>query len=296
MSERDGLARDVPIIESLAAIAGRYDALLCDVWGVVHNGLEPFEPASRALTRFRETGGTVVLITNAPRPFGPVVQQLDRIGVPRTAYDAVVTSGDVTRALIVREGGGRIFHLGPRKDLGIYEGLEVARVEEAAATAVVCTGFLGDDSVGEDTETPDEYRDMLLRFKARGLAMICANPDIVVERGSELVYCAGALAAAYEKIGGRVLYAGKPHGPIYEEAIARVASLRGDPVAKARLLAIGDGLRTDMAGAEAYGLDALFIPSGVHVASGRELDQALIAELFRLTRFRPVAAIDELKW
>lgn len=279
------------IIHTVASLAERYDLWLCDIWGVVHNGLAAFPQAHGALAAFRRAGGTVVLITNAPRPSDRVAGQLDRLGVPRTAYDAIVSSGDVTRHLIAELNGGPIYHLGPERDLPVFEGLDHRLTDEAQAAAVVCTGLFDDTH-----ETPEDYRAQLERFATRRLPMICANPDLVVERGQEVVYCAGALAKAYEAIGGPVAYAGKPYAPIYEIAREVAETRRGKALDKTRILAIGDGLRTDMAGAAGWGVDALFIPSAIHVAQGRPLDPSLIEELFPADTPRPVAAIQRLRW
>ena len=245
-------------IDSLGEISADYDAVLCDVWGVLHNGMRAWTPAWRSLDALRKEGKAVVLITNAPRPKGPVTEQLTALGVPDIAYDDIVTSGDVTRALI-RENARRIFHIGPDRDMSLYDGLDVEMCEEREASTVVCTGFFDDDN-----ETPDDYAEMLQRLRARDLPMICANPDIVVERGEELVYCAGALARDFGLLGGRTLIAGKPHRPIYEEALRRVANVLGREPDPARVLAIGDGMLTDVKGAMDNGFPLVFISDGIH--------------------------------
>jgi len=245
-------------IASLAEISGGYDAIFCDVWGVLHNGVRSWSPAWKALVAAREAGRAVVLITNAPRPRDPVAEQLASLGVPDEAYDDIVTSGDVTRALI-RENARMIFHVGPDRDMSLYDGLDVELAEEREASAVVCTGLYDDE-----TETPADYAEMLQRLRARNLPFICANPDIVVERGDRLVYCAGALAKEFGLMGGRTLIAGKPHAPIYDEAMARAAAALGRDIERGRVLAIGDGLTTDVKGAMDYGLDLLFISDGIH--------------------------------
>jgi len=245
-------------LQSLDALTDRYDVLLCDVWGVLHNGVDSFAPASAALQRARQAGLTVVLITNAPRPFEGVAEQIRMLGVPDTAYDRIVTSGDVTRELI-RNAPRHVFHLGPERDETLYDGLDVELVEEREADVVVCTGFFDDE-----TETPEDYADMLERFRSRNLPFICANPDIVVERGDRLIWCAGALARDYGQRGGRTLIAGKPHRPIYEAAVAAAEAVRGAPVDRARVLAIGDGMLTDLKGADLFGIGALYISGGIH--------------------------------
>ncbi|MGO1162877.1 TIGR01459 family HAD-type hydrolase [Brucella pseudogrignonensis] len=246
--------------ERLDDLTDGYDAIFCDVWGVLHNGEVAFAAAVAALKRARAKGITVILVTNAPRPFGSVIAQMTLLGVPEDAYDRVVTSGDVTRDLIV-EGPRKIFHIGSERELAIYEGLDVELVEEFEAAGVVCTGLYDDE-----TETPENYAELLQRLRSRNLPLICANPDIMVERGPRLIWCAGALAREYSQLGGRTLIAGKPHRPIYEAASKAVEEIRGRPVDKSRILGIGDGVLTDVKGAADYGLDVLYISGGVHAA------------------------------
>ena len=259
-------------IESLQDIVSHYDVALCDVWGVLHNGIDAFAAASEALVKARAAGMTVVLITNSPRPSPGVIGQLKMIGVADGAFDRIVTSGDVTRELIAR-GPKKVFLLGPDRDHPILDGLDVERVGEGEAEAIVCTGFFDDE-----TETPEDYHDMLVAFEARKVPMICANPDLVVERGHRIIPCAGALAVYYNQLGGETRIAGKPHTPIYEAALAAVRDVRGD-VALDRVVAIGDGLPTDVRGALDYGLDLLYISGGIHAADyalhGRT-DEALL--------------------
>ncbi|ANG96728.1 TIGR01459 family HAD-type hydrolase [Brucella pseudogrignonensis] len=246
--------------ERLDDLTDGYDAIFCDVWGVLHNGEVAFAPAVEALKRARAKGITVILVTNAPRPFGSVIAQMTLLGVPEDAYDRVVTSGDVTRDLII-EGPRKVFHIGSERELAIYEGLDVELVEEFEASGVVCTGLYDDE-----TETPENYVELLQRLRSRNLPFICANPDIMVERGPRLIWCAGALARDYGQLGGRTLIAGKPHRPIYEAASKAVEEIRGAPVEKSRILGIGDGVLTDVKGAADYGLDVLYISGGVHAA------------------------------
>ena len=290
------------IVTGLRDLAGDYDLLLCDVWGVVHDGRHAFPAAAEALTRFRSGGGTVMLLTNAPRPQGPVIRQLDSLGVPRTAYDRIVTSGDATVALIRDRGAAPAFHIGPPRDVALMD--EVRRTGGSSpplvgieqASYVICTGLF-DDS----TETPDHYAQTLEAMRARGLDMICANPDVVVHVGSSLIYCGGAIAERYETMGGAVLYAGKPHRPIYDVALAEASVQRGAPVERSRVLAIGDGLRTDVAGAAGQGLDCLFVTTGIHreetlSPDTGQIDPAGLRDLLAGAGQHPAAAITHLAW
>jgi HAD superfamily hydrolase (TIGR01459 family) len=287
-----GEGRAIPIIEGMRELAETSDAWLVDVWGVMHNGAAAFEAAADACASFRRQGGYVVLLTNAPRPAPAVVAQISKLGVPREAYDGVLSSGDVTRGLVASWREKRIHHLGPDRDRAIFEGLGIDFATSIEADLVVCTGLLDDL-----TETPADYATTLGGFRQRNVAMLCANPDLMVERGDKKVYCAGALAAAYEALGGDVVYAGKPHLPIYEIAQTMVRDGLGRDVPKDRLLAIGDGLKTDMAGAAAAGLRSVFIASSLHVEGGQALTQELVGELFAdVPRPWPTAALDALKW
>jgi HAD superfamily hydrolase (TIGR01459 family) len=282
-------------IDSFAPLARDYDVLLCDVWGVVHNGIAAYAPACAALTRFRQAGGTVVLITNAPRPGASVARILDRLGAPRDAYDAITSSGDVTRGIVESRRGESVFHLGPERDKPIFAGLDIAFAPLEAADYVVCSGLF-DDTI----ETPESYRAMLAAMRARALFMVCANPDIVVERGDMLVYCAGALADAYVGLGGEALYCGKPHAPIYQSALAAAASARsGAAVPLSRVLAIGDSVRTDLKGAAAFGVDCLFVTSGIHAeeTGGRHTpDLDALNKIFAAAGVTPKAVMRGLQW
>jgi HAD superfamily hydrolase (TIGR01459 family) len=282
------------IVERFAPLAARYDVLLCDVWGVVHNGVTAFPEACDALARFRAAHGAVVLITNAPRAGATVSRIIDRLGVPRDAYDAIVSSGDVTRGIVETRPGQRIFHLGPQRDLSIFAGLDVTFAPAESADYVVCSGLFDDTK-----ETPEDYRDLLAKLQARSLFMVCANPDIVVERGDELVFCAGALADAYAALGGEVLYCGKPYAPIYQAALASAADLRGGQVPLPRVLAIGDSVRTDVKGARSFGLDCLFVLSALHAeeVGGREApDLAGLNATFAAAGATPNAVTRRLVW
>lgn len=282
----------IPVLPGMRELAATSDAWLVDVWGVMHNGAVAFDAAAEACIKFREAGGYVVLLTNAPRPGPAVVNQIARIGVPQAAYDAVLTSGDVTRGLVTEWRDKRIHHLGPDRDRGIFEGIDIQYATSIEADIVVVTGFIDDE-----TETPDDYAITLKSWRRRNIAMLCANPDIKVERGERIVYCAGALAEAYERLGGDVVYAGKPHLPIYELAVHMIRDGLAEPVGKDRILAIGDGLKTDIAGAAAAGLRSVYIASGLHVERGQQLSAEVVGDLFKDAPFeRPVAALQTLSW
>jgi HAD superfamily hydrolase (TIGR01459 family) len=247
-------------ITGLGEIASAYDLVLCDVWGVLHDGIVAFPPAAEALTRFRKQGGAVVLVSNAPRPGPGVVRQLDRLGVARSAFDGVMTSGDLTRMAVADRSGQPLHHIGPDRDRPIFEGLDAPLCALQDARYVVCSGFFDDER-----ETVANYDGRLDLMRERAMLMICANPDLVVERGHELLPCAGAIAASYEERGGEVFYAGKPHAPVYEAALALAARLSGKgPIAPGRVLAIGDAIRTDIAGAARFGIASLLVTRGIH--------------------------------
>jgi HAD superfamily hydrolase (TIGR01459 family) len=270
--------------------SARYPVWLCDVWGVIHNGVRSFPEACDALLQHRTGGGTVLLITNAPRLAVAVEAQLARLGVSRDCFDAIITSGDVTRSLIRARGGGKVYHLGPPRDRGLFEGLDVSLVPLAEARAVVCTGLFDDTR-----ETPDDYAETYQEMAARDLPMICANPDKVVRRGDSLVYCAGALAERYADLGGEVFMAGKPHLPIYELAMDVAGRLRGTKIGADMCLAIGDGPETDIAGAASLGIDCVLITGGISDVS---LSSEQVAESVRkqVPSARIVAVQSELAW
>jgi HAD superfamily hydrolase (TIGR01459 family) len=286
-------AGGIPILFSIGELAAASDAWIVDVWGVMHNGVRAYRPACDACRRFRAAGGGVAMLSNAPRPFAAVAQQLDRLGVPREAYDLGVTSGDMTRALIadmIATGScGPLLHVGPERDQGLFAGLAVSFAPAEAAELVVCSGLFDDTR-----ETPADYERLFAGLLARGVPMICANPDIKVERGDSLVYCAGALAQGYEALGGRVTYTGKPHAAIYEHTLRELAQTRASPLARERVLTIGDGIDTDLKGAHAAGLRSVFIASALHLPEG--LSTAALQRLFKERPFAPLAALPALAW
>jgi HAD superfamily hydrolase (TIGR01459 family) len=288
------------IARGLSEFAGRYDVVLCDIWGVVHNGEARNSAACDALQRFRAQGGTVILITNAPRPSPPILDQLKLLRVPRDAFDDMVTSGDVTLSYIAERVGQPICHIGPERDLTLFEisaqqtGVKPRLTSLKEADYVVITGLNDDRS-----ETPDDYADRLSTMLERKLDLVCANPDLVVHVGDELIYCAGAVAQAYEDRGGRVLQAGKPFAPIYERALSFAEKIRGAAVPRSRILAIGDAMRTDIAGAVDFGVDALFVTKGIHreeLHRGEAIDLAAYERFLAENPGHPMAAIPELLW
>lgn len=281
------------LIEEAGSLLARYDLVISDVWGVVHDGLWALEPACAALMRFREGGGTVVLLSNAPGASAEVAEVLDQKRVPRQAWDRLVTSGDVTKSLIAESGLHKVFHIGQERDKHLFDYCDVELVEEAEADVIVATELYDDR-----TETPEQYRSLLTRLAERALPFICGNPDLVVHVGHELRPCAGALATIYEEIGGKVAWAGKPYRPAYELALAAAAEARGgERVAKERVLVIGDAVRTDLAGAAMMGFDSLFIAGGIHrdetMRSGA-LDPEGVAKVLAGRSERPLAAMAAL--
>ena len=277
--------------ERLRDLVGGVEVLLSDIWGVVHNGLVAFPEAYQALRNFRAQGGTVILITNAPRPADSVQRQLRKLDVADETYDAIVSSGDLTRNFVAGHPGQKMFWIGPERDSSIYRGLDVGLVPLEQANYIVCTGLFDDE-----TESAENYRAMMLEARERRLTLVCANPDIVVERGDRLIYCAGAIAELYLELGGEVIFYGKPHRPIYERAMALAAERRGQAVPLSRVLAIGDSVRTDLTGAHGFGIDCLFVTRGIHseeFAGIDELDPASVKELFG---HPPRALTRELRW
>ncbi|WP_426436767.1 TIGR01459 family HAD-type hydrolase [Bradyrhizobium genosp. P] len=277
--------------ERLRDLVGGVDVVLSDIWGVVHNGLESFPEACEALHNFRQQGGTVILITNAPRPADSVQRQLRKLGVADETYDAIVSSGDLTRHFVAEHPGQKIFWIGPERDSSIHRGLDTTMVPLEQADYIICTGLFDDE-----TESAEDYRDMLTKALERKLTLVCANPDIVVERGDRLIYCAGAIAELYRELGGEVIFYGKPHRPIYERAMALATERRGRSTELSRVLAIGDSVRTDLAGAHGFGIDLLFITRGIHsdeFEGIEQLDPASVKELFG---HPPRALMRELKW
>jgi len=302
------------LVRGLAELANAYDVVFCDVWGVLHNGVAVFDKAVDALRHFRAqggqsaAGGKVVLITNSPNPSRIVRAQLHSLGAPQDAYDAIVSSGDVTAALLIERLGTALFHLGPPEETALFEEVlaltgtapRLAPLDEA--DFVLCTGL-----IDPWRETPADYDERLAQMRARGLDFICANPDIVVQDGGALAYCAGALAELYAEAGGKVIQAGKPYAPIYDRALALARQLCGGDLDRSRVLAIGDAMRTDIKGACNQNLASLLVTSGIHrdelhrktpdgVKEDPALDAAALRQFTQGAGFAPTAAIAELAW
>jgi HAD superfamily hydrolase (TIGR01459 family) len=284
------------IIANAGPLLERYDALFCDVWGVMHNGREAHAEAGAALGRFRAQGGTVVLVSNAPVPAEGVERVLDRTGVRRDAWDAIVSSGDIALGHIAEQGYQRLHRIGPAKrDSRLFQRLPGTGVPLGEAEAIVCTGLVDDAN-----ETVESYRPLIEEGVARALPFVCANPDLVVDVAGKRFLCAGSIALEYERQGGPVFWAGKPHPAAFETALRRTTELRGSAPPRQRILAVGDAVRTDLASAQGLGVDALFIAAGIHVdevAAGGEIDAARLAALFASPGTPPaIAAMMQLRW
>ena len=277
--------------ERLRDLVDGVEVIFSDIWGVVHNGLESFPDACEALHTYRQRGGTVILITNAPRPADSVQRQLRKLGVADETYDAIVSSGDLTRNFVADHPGKKMFWIGPERDSSIYRGLDASMAPLEQADYIVCTGLFDDE-----TESAEDYRGMMLQAREHKLPLVCANPDIVVERGDRLIYCAGAIAELYRELGGEVIFYGKPHRPIYERAMALAAERRGRPTSLDRVLAIGDSVRTDLTGALGFGIDCLFLTRGIHSEEFEGIDQLDPASVKELFGHPPRALMRELKW
>ena len=291
------------LIQSFSEISDRYTTVFCDLWGCLHNGKAPFPAAVTALQQFREKDGYVVLMTNAPRPNSFVIDQLNRLGVPQDAYDIVVSSGDAAQAALFSGAvGRRIFHLGPEKDQGFFDQVPaefsdaepIILVPLDEAEGIVCTGLFDDQ-----TETPEDYRGIFLAAKARGLKLLCANPDIAVDLGDKRIFCGGALAALYDEMGGESLYFGKPHPPIYDLARRRVTDFTGKEPDGNRTLAIGDGIKTDILGGIGEGIDTLFVTGGLEAAnfgpSAESPDVGMLNNWLRQLQLSPTYSIGNLR-
>ena len=252
------------IVQNLSDISDQYEALFVDLWGCVHNGVEAYPAANEALIAYRKRGGKVVLVTNSPRPRSSVAEQIKEFGVSDHAWDSIATSGDSARAAMFQGVVGEaVYFIGEPRDKGFFEPLkllehpvQITCVALGQASGIVCTGPF------DSNADPEVMLPQLEIARAKGLKFLCANPDIVVDRGAHREWCAGALAQLYTQIGGESLYFGKPFAPIYDLAFRRLKALAPD-ISPASVLAIGDGVQTDVKGASDAGLDALFIAGGL---------------------------------
>lgn len=278
-------------LPGLSAIAGDYDLFFCDIWGVVHNGVRAHRDAVDALVRYRNQGGRVALVTNAPRPSDAVMKALERLGVAREAYDVIVSSGDVTRRLVETYAGKIVHRVGPDKDLGLFEGIQVEFGPADQASAVIVT------DLEADHETPEHYSERMQQWLALGLPMVCANPDKVVEIDGQLTWCGGAIADLYAERGGQVVLAGKPFAPIYDEALRLVHEQGAPGIARDRILAIGDAIRTDAMGAADQDVDFLFITGSVHAAEMAAGDaDSVVADLIAPSGANMIGYMQRLAW
>jgi len=276
----------------LSDVRDSFNVAFCDVWGVVHNGEHVHEQAVMALQMFRENGSAVVLVTNAPRPSAEIVEDLLAMGVPQNAFDALVSSGEVTRDLIADYQGKTVYRLGPQSDDGLFAGIDVQFGDLAQANAIICSDL-------EYGRTPDDYAQEVQDWKARGLPFICANPDKFVEIGDQLIYCGGALADVYEEAGGQVIMAGKPFPPIYQIASQLAQENCGIEAKNQRVLAIGDSARTDATGAAKIDAGFLFISGSIHAHELGYLnapDQAKMKTLLAPTGANVVGFSPFLNW
>lgn len=283
------------IIANAGPLLRRYDVIFCDVWGVIHDGHTAYATAGDALARFREGGGTVILVSNAPFPGDRVATVIDGKGVRRDAWDAIVSSGDIALRHVAEMGYVHPHCIGPEpRDRALFERLPGKRADLADADAIVCSGLVHDR-----TETAEDYRGILLTALKRKLPFVCANPDLAVDVGPDRLPCAGAIAALYEEMGGPVFWAGKPHASAYQAATLKAVELRGAPVGRDRILGIGDAVRTDLAAAHGAGMDALFIAAGLHrhdVMEGDRIVSEKLAQLFGAGAPPAVAAMPYLAW
>jgi len=289
------MPQSLPVLtESFSSLSDRYEALICDVWGVLHNGVVVTRAANIALAAARKRGLAVVMLTNAPRMPEEIARFIAHLGGTDDAWDAIVSSGGTTRRLMEGKGARPFHHIGPKRDVSIFAGLAAVATELASAEYVLCSGLFDDE-----TETAEDYRPQLEAMLARGMEMICANPDIVVERGHRLIPCGGAVADLYERMGGPVTWVGKPHPLVYTYAQQAIEARLGRPVAKERILAIGDALRTDIAGAAAYGVDSLLVLDGIHSnelgPAGKDFSPAAVEAFLRTTERRPTHVTVALK-
>lgn len=283
----------IPLINGFSEICEDYDGVLCDVWGVLHNGQRPRRGVVDALTRYREQkGGRVVLLTNAPRPNTFIADHLRAMGIPDSAWDDITTSGDVVRQYLRDTQPRAIYHVGREDNASSYMDLGLKFTEAEDAELVLCTSLFDRRS-----ETPEDYRPLFEPLIGRGVPLLCANPDVVAEQGDKLVWCAGALAKLYGEMGGNAIIMGKPHAPIYDLAVARLAGKCDRALDSSRILAIGDGMPTDVKGANGQQIDCLFVTQGIHAeALGENPTAEDVTKLLSENGLHAKAAINRLVW
>ncbi|MBT4204316.1 TIGR01459 family HAD-type hydrolase [Hyphomicrobiales bacterium] len=293
---RDIFSNNIEITE----IISKYKVILCDVWGVLHNGKDLFENAVESLLKYSKSGGYIVLITNAPRPSIDVIKQLNQMGLNKNCYNLIVSSGDVTRFWLQSLNKTSLYHLGPERDKSIFLDLDINFSNSKNCQSVLCTGLYNDE-----TDVLDDYNDLMNLFLSKKIVMHCANPDLTVIRGDKTILCAGSLAEYYANKGGQVKYFGKPFEYIYEFAIKEVNKNNNFKVKKSEILAIGDGLKTDILGAGNFGIDSFFIINGVHK---NELNKRYNNNIFTQEDFNnymlefypdiklPIATQEKLEW
>lgn len=291
----DSMPEFIPEITTLSSVISRYDAVISDVWGVLHNGIVATPGAQEALAAARAGGCAVVLLTNAPRPPDSIARQLEQLAIGSKCYDHIVSSGGVTRALLEKEGDAPFFHLGPARDEALYRGLKARQVPLDQASLILCTGPFDDEN-----ETAEDYRGMMEAALTRKLRLFCANPDLIVERGDRLIPCAGAIADLYEKMGGEVIWVGKPRAMVYSIVYEKITAVLGKKPDAARILCIGDAFRTDIAGAGAGGHDSIMTLAGIHAhqigLSAAGHDRQALAELADQNGARPTMCMASLAW
>lgn len=287
------------IVPGLASCADNYDAYILDLWGVVHDGTQPYPGALDCMAKLREGGRPLLLLSNAPRPYNFVADFLESIGVPSSSYDHILTSGDMTRQILqekrhefLKPENRKFYQVGAAKDRGVDEGLDYERVTDIDdADFIICTGLASDED-----ETPEEYRELLMRAARRKLPMLCANPDLTVMRGPRILYCAGALAALYEELGAPVELFGKPYPWAYKLAMEKLGM--DDP---SRILAVGDSMRTDIKGATGMGIDNVLVSGGIHaeewgLAPGELPSSDQVSAVSALHGFTPNWVVGHMTW
>ena len=277
---------EIKKIKNFQDIADNYDALICDVWGVIHNGRELFEGVNDCLVKFRSKQKPVVLLSNAPRPSKYIERMLNQLGLDRKSFNEIVTSGDMTMSVLNESHyGSKCYHIGPDRDLNIFDGVNVSRVSFDEADFLFVTGLFDDE-----TEDENSYSSILDEAKKRNLKLICANPDIVVQRGEKLIPCAGAIAKKYEEIGGKAINIGKPFSPIFDKAVNLIKGINENQ--NPRIIVIGDGLETDIKGANILKMDSLLVLGGLFASES----ERNIIEVLKKKNIFPSYYTEELKW